>query len=116
MAKVEHFEIPADDIARAETFYRNVLDFTYEPWDDEQGMLNSPDGEGINGDIHKRGPVPHPTVVFTVDRIEDTIAAAEAHGGELIGSIEHMSETARYAYLRDSEGNIIGVYDEQPAG
>jgi uncharacterized protein len=112
-AKVEHFEIPADDIKRAQAFYRNVLGFTYEPWDDDQGMLNSPDGEGINGDIHKRGPVPHPTVVFTVDRIEDTIAVAEANGGELVGEIGALGENARWAYIRDSEGNLIGVYDEQ---
>jgi uncharacterized protein len=113
MAKVEHFEIPADDIERAQAFYREVLGFTYEPWDDQQGMLLNPDGAGINGDIHQRGPVPHPTVVFTVDRIEDTIAAAEARGGELVGSIGALGETARWAYLRDSEGNLIGVYDEQ---
>jgi len=113
MAKVEHFEIPADDIERAQTFYKSVLGFTYEPWDDDQGMIMSPDGEGINGDIHKRGPIPHPTVVFTVDRIEDTVDSAVANGGELVGSIQGMGGNARYAYLRDSEGNLIGVYDEQ---
>ena len=113
MAKVEHFEIPADDIERAQAFYAEVLGFTYEPWDDEMGMLRSPDGEGINGDLHRRGATPHPTVVFTVDRLEDTIDAATARGGELIGSIQPMGETARWAYIRDSEGNLIGIYDDQ---
>lgn len=115
MAKMEHFEIPVDDIERAQTFYRGVLGYEYEPWGQEMGMLRQPEAEGVNGDLHLRGPVPHPTVVFTVDRIEDVVALAEAHGGELIGGIEPMGENARYAYLKDSEGNIIGVYDEVSA-
>ena len=59
-----------------------------------------------------RGPTPHPTVVFTVDKIEDTVALAVANGGGQLGEIEPMGETVRYVYLKDSEGNIIGLYDE----
>ncbi len=115
MAKMEHFEIPVDDIARAQTFYRAVLGYEYQPWDDEMGMLLQPDGEGVNGDLHVRGATPHPTVVFTVDRIEDVVAAATAHGGERIGEIQPMGEGARWVYIRDSEGNLIGLYDEASA-
>lgn len=113
MAKVEHFEIPADDIERAAGFYKSVFDFTYEAWGDEMGVISTSDEGGISGDIHKRGAVTHPTVVFTVDRLEDTIAAVVANGGEIIGEIEQLDETSRYVYLRDSEGNIVGAYDEQ---
>lgn len=115
MAKVEHFEIPVDDIARASAFYKTVLDFDYEPWGDDQGMIRSGEGPeaGIGGDLHVRGEVlPHPTVVFTVDRIEDTVALVTANGGALLGGIEPMGETARYAYITDSEGNVIGLYDD----
>lgn len=112
MAKMEHFEIPVDDIPRAKAFYRSVLGFEYEPWGDEMGMLRQPDGEGINGDLHKRGATPHPTVVFTVDRIEDTVAAALAAGGEQVGEIQPLDENSRWVYIRDSEGNLIGIYDE----
>jgi predicted enzyme related to lactoylglutathione lyase len=112
MAKMEHFEIPVDDIARAQAFYTAVLGYEYEAWGDEMGMLKQPEGEGVNGDLHLRSVTPHPTVVFTVDRIEDAIALAVANGGEQLGAIEPMGETARYAYIKDSEGNIIGLYDE----
>lgn len=115
MAKMEHFEIPVDDIARAQGFYTAVLGYRYEPWGDEMGMLMQPDSEGVNGDLHRRRVTPHPTVVFTVDRIEDTVVRAIAHGGEQLGEIEPMGETARYVYLKDSEGNIIGLYDEVSA-
>lgn len=112
MAKVEHFEIPADDITRAAAFYREVLDFEYEPWGDDMGMLTNPGGEGINGDLHQRGAAPHPTIVFTVDSIEKTVEAAVARGGEQVGNIAHLTETSRWVYIRDSEGNLVGLYDE----
>lgn len=112
MAKMEHFEIPADDIQRAQAFYRSVLGFEYEPWADDMGMLRQPDGHGVDGDLHQRGEVPHPTIVFTVDRIEDAVAAAVAAGGEQVGEIQQLGEDSRWVYLRDSEGNVIGLFDE----
>ena len=112
MAYVEHFEIPTDDIVRAQAFYKIVLEFDYEPWGDEMGMLRQPQDEGVNGDLHLRGATPHPTVVFTVDRIEDTVAVAVANGGRQLGEIQPLSENSRWVYIEDSEGNIIGLYDE----
>ena len=112
MAFVEHFEIPADDIKRAQAFYKTVLGFDYEPWGDDMGVIRQPEGKGINGDLHERGATPHPTVVFTVDNIEETAAAAIANGGSQLGEIQALSETSRWVYITDSEGNIIGLYDD----
>jgi len=115
MAKVEHFEIPADDIARAQAFYSSVLGFHYEPWGEDMGMLKQPQDAGINGDLHVRGAAPHPTVVFTVDRIEETVALAVTAAGEQVGQIQPLSESSRWVYIKDSEGNLIGLYDEVSA-
>jgi len=112
MAYVEHFEIPADDIDRAQKFYQNVLEFSYEPWGDDMGMLNPPGEEGISGDLHQREVLTHPTVVFTVENIEQTVALAIAHGGEQLGEIQPLGEQDRWVYIRDSEGNLIGLYDD----
>ena len=114
MAKAEHFEIPADDPARAQRFYQEVLGYTYEPWGDDMGMLLQPAGEGINGDISKRGgDFQHPVIVFTVDSIEQTVAKAAEQGGAQVGEIGYLDEeqTQRWVYLRDSEGNLIGLFD-----
>jgi predicted enzyme related to lactoylglutathione lyase len=111
MAHVEHFEIPADDVARATSFYRTVFGWSTEAWDDDNIMI-SPTGDGIGGDIHKRGALAHPTVVVTVDRIEETISAIEANGGRVLGEIQPLGDTSRWMYVEDCEGNTIGLYDE----
>ena len=113
MAFVEHFEIPSTDIKRAQAFYEQVLGFTYEPWGDDMGMLNQPEGKGIGGDLHTDGAISHPTVVFTVDSIEETVAKAVAQGGTQVGEIQPLAEKSRWVYITDSEGNTIGLYDEK---
>jgi len=115
MAFVEHFEIPSTDIKRAQSFYKEVLEFNYEPWGDDMGMLLQPEDKGINGDLHERGAVPHPTVVFTVDNIEQTVAKAVAAGGSQLGEIQPLTEDSRWVYIKDSEGNIIGLFDKVSA-
>lgn len=112
MAKMEHFEIPADDLPRAQAFYQEVLGFDFQPWGDDMGVLTHPGDEGVNGDLHRRDAVPHPTVVFTVDRIEDTIALAIARGGSQASEIQALGENGRWVYITDSEGNAIGLFDE----
>jgi predicted enzyme related to lactoylglutathione lyase len=114
MAAVEHFEIPADDMARASAFYSAVFGFHYEPWGEDAGMIITGSDDGINGDIHQRADVPHPTIVITVDSIEETVAQVEAHGGSAMGGIQMLNERDRWAYVRDSEGNAIGLFDHGP--
>ena len=115
MAAVEHFEIPADDMARASAFYSAVFGFRYEPWGEDAGMILTGSDDGIDGDLHRRADVPHPTIVITVDSIEETVAQVEAHGGSAMGAIQMLNETDRWAYVRDSEGNAIGLFDHGPA-
>jgi len=112
MASIEHFEIPAGDLERARRFYETVFGFRYEPWGDGMGMLMTGSEKGINGDLHARGEVAHPTIVVSVERIEDTLEAVIANGGEQLGEIQPLGETARWVYVRDSEGNAIGLYDD----
>lgn len=112
MASVDHFEIPSTDIKRAQNFYKSVLEFNYEPWADDMGMLLQPDDKGINGDLHTEGAISHPTVVFTVDDIEATIAKAIENGGSQFGEIQPLGDMGRWVYINDSEGNVIGLFQQ----
>lgn len=111
-AIVNHFEIPADDLARAQSFYAEVFGWKMEDWGGGNIMVEAADG-GIGGDIHQRGSVvPHPSFVVTVDRIEDAVAAITAKGGQMVSSIQTMEGMGRYAYFKDSEGNLLGLWDD----
>lgn len=112
MAFVEHFEIPAHDIVRAQAFYKSALEFDYEPWADDMGMLLQPEEKGINGDLHTDGAITHPTVVFTVESIEATIEKVIAAGGSQFGEIQPMGPESRWVYVKDSEGNVIGLFQK----
>lgn len=110
-AIVNHFEIPADDLERAQSFYAEVFGWKMEDWGDGNIMVEAAEG-GIGGDIHQRGTaVPHPTVVITVDRIEDALAAVVEKGGTAVTEIETMEGMGRYCYFKDTEGNLLGLWD-----
>jgi predicted enzyme related to lactoylglutathione lyase len=113
MGKVEHFEIPADDVDRAKAFYADVFGWTYDEWDADTAMIH-PGGEGaIGGDIHKRDTPTTPTVVITVDSIDDALDAVIKAGGQRLGAIETLGDEGRYAYFTDPEGNRLGLWDDK---
>ena len=115
MGKVQHFEIPADDVGRATAFYSDVFGWTYDDWGDENVMIHAAGDDSIGGDIYKRDKPQPPTVVITVDSIEDALDAVLKAGGQRLGQIEALGEMGRYAYFTDPEGNRLGLWDTRKA-
>jgi len=116
MGKVEHFEVPADEPRRARDFYAAVFGWTFDDWGGGNFLIH-PGGakdepEVIGGDISPRVENHGPTVVVSVDSLEDTLASVEAAGGERLGEIHALGESGRYTYFRDSEGNRIGLFQK----
>ncbi|MFH5821423.1 VOC family protein [Georgenia sp. AZ-5] len=116
--KVQHFEIPAEDVGRARTFYGEVFGWSFEDIEGYEDVeFIQPGGEEgevgvIGGDIYKRSTPEPPTVVITVDRIEPALVAVEQHGGRRLGDVESMPGMGRYAYFEDTEGNRLGLWEE----
>jgi uncharacterized protein len=119
MGKVEHFEIPADDVAKAKAFYGAVFKWSFEDWPGGAVAIKSAAAEGetgvIGGDIYLRKEPAQPTVVVTVDDIEETLAAITEGGGKPLGKIEHFGDQGRYTYFEDPQGNRIGLWDTKTA-
>ncbi|MDZ4044572.1 MAG: hypothetical protein U1E32_02185 [Rhodoglobus sp.] len=44
-----------------------------------------------------------------------TRSSSSRRGGEALGEIQPLSDAGRWVYIRDSEGNTIGLYDERGA-
>jgi len=85
MGRVVHFEISADDVDRAVTFYKDVFDWDITKWDGpidywitSTGDENTP---GINGGIIPRDPkYPGVINIIGVDSVDDAITAIEKSG------------------------------------
>ena len=121
--EVGHFEIPADDPARARKFYTDAfgwkmtvmpgMDYTMVATGpvDEQGMPSKPGHVG--GGIAKRGSmVMHPVVTIMVDDLAAAEKVIEKHGGKILQKKTPIGDGSMgfTGYFQDPEGNTIGLY------
>ncbi|HEU4424239.1 MAG TPA: VOC family protein [Pilimelia sp.] len=119
--RVVHFEIPADDVERARTFYREAFGWEMTPMPemnytmvattamDESGLPIEPGA--INGGMSERRP-PITSTVITVDvqDIDATLPMLEKLGGAVVQGKTAVGEMGYVAYFTDSEGNVVGLW------
>jgi uncharacterized protein len=121
MDKVEHFEIPADDVERATEFYRTVFKWELNPIPgvdytrlltikvDEKTVLQRP--FEVNGAILKRDKiVTGPVVTISVADMEDTLKKIEKSGAEILVGKTEFGNRGYIAYFKDTEGNVMGLW------
>ncbi len=125
MGKVVHFEIPADDLARAREFYGSVfgwqlqdmagqgMDYTLAittPVDEETQLPTEPGA--INGGMMKRAPdTPSPVITIDVPSIDDALKQIEAGGGSMVSPRTEIPGMGAFAYFKDTEGNVVGLWE-----
>lgn len=122
MNRVVHFEIEADDIDRAKTFYGSVFGWTFEDYSqyvnsEYWGVVSGQKGEeGINGGMMKRSqPVSEGAsnayvcsiVVNNYDSYHQKILDA---GGKCVISKLALPGMAWQGYYVDTEGNRFGLH------
>lgn len=122
MDRVVHFEIPADDIARAKEFYGSTfgwelndaegMDYTIvrtSPVDERQ-MPTEPGA--INGGMMQRtAETPNPVITINVDSIDDALKRVEAGGGTSVRPRTEIPGMGAFAYFKDTEGNVVGLWE-----
>lgn len=121
MDKVVHFEIPTDDLTRAQRFYSTVFGWKMNPMpemgyvivgtteSDENGMPKEPGA--INGGMLKRkGPVRVPVITISVRNIDVALVQVEKNGGKIVSTKMPVGDMGFAAYFNDSEGNVIGLW------
>lgn len=122
--RVVHFEIPADDLAWAQDFYRSSFGWTINSMPDvgyalfsttasgEQGAPSEPGA--INGGMLKReSPVTTPVITIAVDDIDQTLEAIDSFGGSTVRPKMPVMDMGFAAYFKDSEG-ILRVCGRTP--
>ncbi len=125
MDSVVHFEIPAKDLKRAANFYTkafgwNITQFpNFEYWllgtsaTDKNGMPTAPGS--INGGMGKKGEMAPEAVTVTIGvaDIDAALATVKKLGGKVTGRKMPVGDMGFSAYFQDTEGNIIGLFQEK---
>ena len=123
MDKVVHFEIPADDLKRAQKFYKGVFGWNMDAVPemeyiligttpvDENGMPT--ETGGINGGMMKRqSPFNSPIITINVENIEEAMKKVMKMGGKMVREKMQVGDMGYASYFKDTEGNIIGIWQK----
>ena len=125
MPRVVHFEVHAEDPERAIRFYSALFGWTFTHWAgpmDYWLITTGPDDQpGINGDMVRRmGAIDGQAVlayVCTVDvaSVDESLERATALGGQVALPKMPIPGVGWLAYAKDTEGNIFGMMQADPA-
>lgn len=114
MAKVVHFEIPVDDPERAQQFYQAVFDWKVQGYGDFPYWLvqaGPEDERGADGALIGRSETHRaPVVIIGVEDLDASTQRATEAGAQLVQGKQAVPGMGWSAYLRDPEGNVIGLW------
>lgn len=124
MDRVCHFEVPYSDKERMEKFYSGVFGWQFMPAPgdmpytfaittemDETMQIKA--AGGINGGTYPRsdeGGATSPVIVIEVESCEQRIQDIEAAGGVALMPAQQVGDFGIYAQVKDTEDNIIGLW------
>ena len=133
MNPVVHFELPAEDIERMKKFYEGAFGWEMNQLGNEMGnyvvVKTSPSDPSdvtgrplspgvINGGFYKKTSDPisqYPSVVITVEDINDAMAKVKESGGQVIGgqkrdgTPDEIPGVGLFASILDTEGNRVSI-------
>ena len=125
MGNLAYFEIPADDIQRAKNLYATVFGWEIK----NTPMPNLPDYSSITtgkpslekgmstlnmGGMMKRMFPGQPITNYVqVDSVDKTLEVAKKHGGTQMGERLTIPTVGIIAFINDSEGNMIGIWEAE---
>jgi predicted enzyme related to lactoylglutathione lyase len=110
---ITHVEFPADDVERAKRFYSAVAGWELGETEGFPGYFMFRSEEGHGGGLGKRGESVGSVirVYITVDNVDEGVRTAEANGGSVLSAPQEIPGMGRWAAVRDSEGNEIGLWE-----
>lgn len=119
--RVVHFEIPFDDADRASSLYADIFGWQMMPMPEMGYVMVStgPTGDQgatepgfINGGmLHREREWTAPNIVIDVANLEEALKAVEEHGGKTVVERQAVGDMGFTAYFRDSEGNLVGLWE-----
>jgi predicted enzyme related to lactoylglutathione lyase len=120
MARIVHFEIPADNPERAAGFYKKAFGWDIQKWGGpteywlaSTGPASEP---GINGGILKRPQAGAVTCnTLGVGSLDQSMKDVESAGGKIVVPKMAVPGIGWLAYGVDTEGNQFGMMQHDPS-
>jgi predicted enzyme related to lactoylglutathione lyase len=121
--RVVHFEIPFDDGDRARSFYKEIFDWQLVQMPDMGGytlVMSGPSSDQgptepgfINGGMLSRdqAATSGPVIVIDVPSIDASLEKIGSLGGSVVAPKTAVGDMGFAAYVTDSEGNVVGLWE-----
>lgn len=116
-----HFEILADNVERAEKFYKTTFGWKFDtvPGPSPYWLITTGDDDtkGINGGLMPAKAVPDwPRGAFictvSTKALDADLKKITANGGTIVAPKRAVPTMGWVAYCKDTEGNVFGVWQE----
>jgi predicted enzyme related to lactoylglutathione lyase len=118
MTRVVHFDIPVDDVKRAQKFYSEIFGCEFEKWDGpiDYWLVKTDDDKqhGINGGMMKRERVAGETGVtnvIDVSSVDEFSKKIQSKGGKIIAPKMPIQGVGYIAHCADTGGNVFGIIE-----
>ena len=116
---IVYFEIPADDLQRARSFYGQLFGWQFEemPGMDDYLTFRTGTEEGsLGGGLWKRQNAQQGiTNYIGVASVDESIAKIEALGGTIVVPKSPVQGMGWMAWFRDPEGNVMALWQPDEA-
>jgi hypothetical protein len=118
---IVHFEIPADDVERAKTFYGKLFgwEFSVPPGFADYWTFATGDPETTAGGGLMARETPEQVglvTYFGVESVDDAIARVEELGGTVVMPKQEVPGMGWWAHCLDTEGNPFAVWQSEEPG
>ena len=108
--RLVHFELPATDVDRAQSFYEQLFGWSFSTWEGPFDYRMTNAGGDPGGAIYKsEGRGPGPIVYFDVDDIDADSARARELGGTAEEKVP-IPGVGWMATCHDPEGNEVRLF------
>ena len=122
MNSIIHFEIPVDNMSRAEKFYKELFGWQIDSVPELTYSLVTTTSIGENGSItpgainggmmQRQGEFKNPILVIHTKDIQDHLEKIDAAGGIIIRGKTPVGNMGFSAYFKDPEGNILCLWED----
>jgi predicted enzyme related to lactoylglutathione lyase len=125
---IVHFEIPADQPARAAKFYHELFGWNINRWENPGGMeywmvetvptdaQGQAIRQGVNGGLLRRMfPGQTPINYIAVADLDEYVGKAERLGAKVLMGRQPVPGMGWFAQLSDTEGNAFAIWQADPA-